>query len=107
MNEEKKKVEIITLNNDIETYSFSSSIGHAIGSSNFHGQSDLKDVYTTGSVIGVSEEDLNSIRIYNSVDELRRERSANITPIDNATNEKNLEILNIKGILKPITEYII
>lgn len=92
----KKESRAITLNNGIETYSFSSSIGHSISSSSSHGQSDLKDVYTTGSVIGVSEEDLNSIRIYNSVDELRRERSENITPDDNATNEKKLRDIKYK-----------
>tara|TARA_B000000475_G_C15942263_1_gene425246 strand:- start:217 stop:1044 length:828 start_codon:yes stop_codon:yes gene_type:complete len=92
----KKESRAITLNDGIETYSFSSSIGHSISSSTSHGQSDLKDVYTTGSVIGVSEEDLNSIRIYNSVDELRRERSANITPADNATNEKKLRDIKYK-----------
>lgn len=95
-NYERRKEEsrAITLNNSIETFSFSSNIGHSIGCSKTHGSSDLKDVYTTGSVIGVSEKDLDSIRRYNSIEELRRERAIGISPNDDSINQQTLK--NIK-----------
>ena len=101
----------LSINNTIETFSFNGKLGSDLNSSNNYGMSDLKNVYTVDTVLGVSEDDFNNIKKYNSVDELNRERSVNINPLDNNQSLKELnsikrndDIDNDKRFFKLITE---
>lgn len=85
----KKLSRELTMNKDIETYSFNSSIGYSIENNAFDNQDvDLKHVYTTGSVIGVNEEDIEIGRKQKTIEEFRNERSKKILPFDDETCNK-------------------
>ncbi len=82
----KKISRELTLNKEIETYSFNSSIGFSIGNNIIDNpEIDLKHVYTTGSVIGVNEEDLEMGRKQKTIKEIKNERNKNIIPHDYET----------------------
>lgn len=52
---------------------------------------DLREAYTTGSVIGVDEHlDFNRVKKYNSVEELKNERAAVIKPLSDTESRKIL-----------------
>jgi hypothetical protein len=82
---EQRKRESRAIIAPVENYA-GSTFGTALDGPSTSAYSDLKQIYTTDSVIGVSEEDLK-VR-YRNLEELRAERAARIEPMTREEGER-------------------
>ena len=87
----KRESRQLSLHTSIEGYNTLSnftSLGNTPSSFSNGKYEDLKQIYTTDTVIGVSEQDY--VCKHNSVEELKQSRSEQINPYDNHTADKIL-----------------
>jgi len=85
----KEKSRSLSIKSNLETYNFHNTNNYGLLGSNINnGGSDLKDVYTINSVIGVSEKDLDNMQRCKSVEELKQERSIKTDPLNDMLSKE-------------------
>ena len=92
----KENSRALTIQNDIETFTFSNNIYGNLDKETTYGKSDLKNVYTNESVLGVTDKDLNNMQQAKTIQELRNERSVNIDPLNETVREKYMKKMRRK-----------
>ena len=88
----KENSRTLAISKEVDSLAFSSSISYGnLDNEANYGSSDLKSVYANDSVIGVTEKDLENKHRAKTLEELRKERSEKIDPLNELICEKYIE----------------
>jgi len=88
----KENSRTLAISKEVDNLTFSSSISYGnLDNEANYGNSDLKSVYANDSVIGVTEKDLENKHRAKTLEELRKERSEKIDPLNELICEKYIE----------------